>query len=175
MPHLFSSTGDWEMKHINMIEDAEYNRKFERTCEMSQKLTAIAMLSCSDKEDGDKAKAKGCVHAMCLGLASIAGALQVASQIVTVGDEKATQDHMLFMAVLAALCNEPSKNGDAIQFGYTPGMILETLNFLERATGRKFDGVLLQPMVQAAREMEAAGDGPLKDFLGARAAGSRPQ
>lgn len=158
---------------MNIVDDKEFNKLFEKISEASDKFGAISLhgLAVLKGKNPDI----GTVHAINIGMAAASGLLRATASMMTPGDELPMQDHVLFAAVMTALCMEIDRSDRTkMVFNYHPGIIGDTLDFLERATGRKFDGIMDQPMVKAGREVQAEAANPLKTFMEARAANPPP-
>lgn len=163
-------------KPINMADDASFKTKLDKAMNISQAVATAAMGSLL--ENGgvpESEKGKAGVQAIVLGLAAVIGALGPLAMMMTPVDDHSqpTHDHYLFAALLAVMTANPTRRDDGIGVEFSPHVVAETLDMVEKLTGRKMDGLLLQPMVNAAREMQAEAVSPLRNFMEARSA-SKP-
>lgn len=155
---------------MNIVDDKDFDTLFTKTMEAGSRLVTMALMGLAALKSTNKDV--GPVHAINLSTAAVAGCMESAAHMVTIGNAKPTQDHFLFIGILTALCQSPSEDG--IQFDYNVGTVVDTLDFIERATGRRIDHVLIPDMVEAARMVQKTGSDVLKDFMEARAASQKP-
>ena len=152
----------------------EFSKNFRHVMTIVEKITkaAVTHTALGSKSQNEKGSV---VNALAMGLGAATGALAITAQIVTKKDEKfASQDQFLFTAILCALCYSPSseqpKDDEGFAaFEYGVATLADAMDMFERATGRKPDDLLLEPMVAAARKAQAEGDVALKSFLESRA------
>jgi len=153
----------------NITDDKRYDALFDKSMDLASTLASTIMIKC--KEMRQHEEDSGVVHALNGGMAVLAGAIRPLAVCMAGPDKEShpTQDHYLFAAILTALCCNPSEDGKSLTFNYGPDIIGDAMDFMERATGRKLDGVLPPPMVQAAREMQKLGSDTFKAFMDGRA------
>lgn len=169
---------------VNSTDDPKFNHVFTKSMELSNMLTMAAMESVAKlfKIEGnvtaikdDEERSKALVHVVQVGLGVIAGTIKATSKMVA--RDKLSQDAFLFTAILTALCMEPVINGnddDGLQFDYGIHKIVEALEFIEKATGRRIDDCLIKALGEAARDTQKLSSGALDEFLKARAASKEP-
>lgn len=147
------------MKTVNMGDNPDYAKKFEKALNLAGQLAAAAAMT----EDN-------ICGGLCMAMAVSAGALGAVATIIQHENDKnpPNGDHLLFAALLVTTATSPlSKSNDTI-FAFDPSIILDTLNLFEKMTGRKADPLLMSGMVGAAREMAKSGAAPLDAFMAAR-------
>lgn len=158
----------------NIADDPKFGDRLQQVFEMAHRLTSAAMVSHLpgdfDPDPDNKDRGLYMVQSLVLGLHTIAGAVDVVARLVNKGSvDHITEDHIHFVTALAALCLEPAPDGKSTALCFGPDKIGEALDYVHRATGRKIDSVIMEPMVEAGRKMQAEGASPLKAFLEARA------
>jgi len=159
-------------KSINMADDHGFSQRLEKVMHGGELLAMMGMATCvGDKGAGPKA--------LVLGITAVAGSLSVLADFLTKKDDQTTDDHLLLAALLVASAisygkdpSDPSKQG--VLVNYLPTTIVDAMTAMEKLTGIKMDSQVHDNLAKAGREVAAEAGDPLKSFMDARAANSKP-
>lgn len=142
----------------DLTKDKDFIQVFDRSVEAAALLTLAAV---GRMQGNPSAQVAVAVGVACSALMSVTA---IVNNATFENMREPTDDDRLFAALLTYMvCRGSTAQG--IQFDYHCGTILEAMNEFERVTGRRPDSFLRQDMVTAARDMEAAGSGPMKAFM----------
>lgn len=94
-------------------------------------------------------------QAIVLQMVAMSGPMAMVAKLTAANGSRLNGDHILFAAILAALCTPQTREGVSLE--WSPQKMVDAMDMYERATGQKPDKMLFVPMVKAMREFQAEG------------------